>query len=90
MNEYDKLPWIQYCNLMRSACVLRELQCYEEQRGAASSVMIVFFATGSYLGTLIRNDGLLDVSIVLILSSIGSVVLHFTTVLENHRVNLVD
>jgi predicted MFS family arabinose efflux permease len=81
-------------SLLWGASSSRALQCYEEQRGAASSVrsllMIGFFATGSYLGTVIRNDSLLDVSIVLILSSIGSVVLHFTTVLENHRVNLVD
>ncbi len=52
--------------------------------------MVGFFAAGSYLGTLIRNDGLFDVSIVLIILSISSIVLHFGTVLENQRVNLVN
>ena len=53
-------------SLLWGASSSRALQCYEEQRGAASSVrsllMIGFFAVGSYLGILIRNDSLLDVS----------------------------
>lgn len=81
-------------SLLWGASSSRALQCYEEQRGAASSVrsllMIGFFAAGSYLGTLIRNDSLLDVSIVLIIISISSIVLHFATVLENQKVNVVN
>lgn len=80
-------------SLLWGASSSRALQCYEEARGAASSVrsllMIVFFASGSYLGTLIRNDSLLDVSIVLIILSASSIALHLSTVLENKRVNVV-
>ncbi|MGQ3890786.1 multidrug effflux MFS transporter [Legionella sp. CNM-4043-24] len=79
-------------SLLWGASSSRALQCYEEQRGAASAVrsmlMIVFFAAGSYLGSLIRNDSLLDVSIVLITISISSIFLSFTTVPENHKVNI--
>lgn len=81
-------------SLLWGASSSRALQCYEEQRGAASSVrsllMIGFFAAGSYLGTLIRNDSLFDVSIVLIVLSISSIALHFGTVQENKRGNLVN
>jgi MFS family permease len=77
-------------SLLWGASTSRALQCYAEHRGAASSVrsliMIGFFVIGSYLGTLIRNDTLLDVSIVLIIFSLGWVILHFTTVLQNSRV----
>jgi DHA1 family bicyclomycin/chloramphenicol resistance-like MFS transporter len=52
--------------------------------------MIGFFAAGSYLGTLISKDSLFNVSIVLIILSISLIVLHFGTVLENQKVNLVN
>ena len=70
----------------------RALQCYEEQRGSASAVrsllLVSFFAVGSYLGTLIRNDTLLDISLMLIFFSISSMLLCFSITLMNRRVTL--
>lgn len=78
-------------SLLWGASSSRALQCFEESRGAASSIrsllMICFFSAGSYLGTLISNDSLLDISIILILLSISSFVLHFTIVVGNSRMN---
>ncbi|VEE02717.1 multidrug effflux MFS transporter [Legionella longbeachae] len=80
--------------LLWGASSSRALQCYEEQRGAASSIrsllMIGFFAAGSYLGTLIKNDSLLDVSIILIILSISSISVHFSTMPEKSKITLVD
>ena len=72
----------------------RALQCYEEQRGAASSIrsllMIGFFAVGSCLGALINNDHLLDISIVLIILSISSVAVHFSATAKNRKITLIE
>lgn len=80
-------------SLLWGASSSRALQCYKEQRGAASSIrsllMIAFFAAGSCLGTLIRNDNLLDISIVLIILSISSIAVHFSIMLENRKVALM-
>jgi Bcr/CflA subfamily drug resistance transporter len=70
----------------------RALQCYEEARGAASSIrsllMISFFSAGSYLGTLIRNDSLFDVSIILVLVTLSSFLLYFVMASGNQSMDL--
>jgi MFS family permease len=67
----------------------RALQCYEMNRGAASAIrslmLISSFTIGSFIGTLIDNSDLLQVSLVLIGFSLASARLYYSKPLITHR-----
>ena len=68
--------YIFFTSLVWGASTSKALQCFDEQRGSASAIrsllIIGFFTTGSYIGSLINNDNLVDISIVLIVVSVLS------------------